>query len=111
MVNHVYWEKMMGDIEAQLDRLSKNQKSEYVLTSVINETFEKSAKCQDMINHPPHYTHASGVECIQIAEHMSFNLGNVLKYCFRHDRKGGKRDLEKARWYLNREIERVYGEG
>lgn len=30
----------------------------------------------DLINHPPHYTsHPSGVECIQITEHMRFNLG------------------------------------
>ena len=31
----------------------------------------------DEVNHPKHYTaHPSGVECIQITEHMGFNLGN-----------------------------------
>ena len=62
---------------------------------------------QDIINHPPHYTqHKSGVECIQITEHMSFCLGNVMKYVWRADEKGGLEDLKKARWYLEREISR-----
>ena len=42
----------------------------------------------DPVNHPRHYTsHPSGIECIQITEHMSFNLGNVIKYCWRADEK------------------------
>jgi hypothetical protein len=60
------------------------------------------------VNHPSHYTgHPSGVECIQIAEHMGFNLGNAIKYIWRADLKGyAIEDLEKAAWYINREIER-----
>lgn len=59
------------------------------------------------VNHPPHYTaHPSGVECITIVEWMGFNLGNVIKYVWRADQKNGIEDLEKARWYLDREIER-----
>ena len=35
---------------------------------------------KDNVNHPEHYnSHLSGVECIDIAEHMTFNLGNALK--------------------------------
>lgn len=61
----------------------------------------------DPVNHPKHYTeHPSGVECIQITEHMNFCLGNATKYIWRADLKGGVEDLEKARWYINREIER-----
>lgn len=61
----------------------------------------------DMVNHPPHYTnHPSGVECIQITEHMNFCLGNALKYIWRADLKGGVEDLKKAIFYINREIER-----
>ena len=62
----------------------------------------------DMINHPPHYTsHPSGIECIDVAEHMGFCLGNVLKYVWRADLKGNAiDDLEKARFYLDREIAR-----
>lgn len=62
----------------------------------------------DMVNHPPHYTsHPSGVECIQVTEHMNFCLGNALKYIWRSDLKGNDvQDLEKAVFYLNREIAR-----
>jgi hypothetical protein len=62
----------------------------------------------DMVNHPPHYTsHPSGVECIQITEHMGFNLGNALKYIWRADLKGSAvEDLEKAIFYINRELDK-----
>lgn len=67
----------------------------------------------DMVDHPPHYTeHPSGVECIQITEHMGFCLGNAVKYIWRADLKGDAiEDLQKARWYLDREIaKRVAGQ-
>ena len=62
----------------------------------------------DTVNHPPHYTaHPSGVECIQITEHMNFCLGNAIKYIWRADLKHDAiEDLKKAVWYVNREIER-----
>jgi hypothetical protein len=66
----------------------------------------------DLVNHPPHYTsHKSGVECIAITEHMNFCLGNALKYIWRADLKNGTQDLEKAAWYIAREIERRKAEG
>lgn len=60
----------------------------------------------DMVNHPPHYTtHPSGVECIEVAEHMSFCEGNALKYLWRDGAKGDRlEDLRKARWYIDRAI-------
>ena len=61
----------------------------------------------DPVYHPVHYTsHPSGVECIQIAEHMGFNLGNALKYIWRADLKhdDSSEDLRKARWYIDREL-------
>lgn len=62
----------------------------------------------DAVNSPGHYTsHPSGIECIQIAEHMNFNLGNALKYLWRADLKGNpEKDLKKAIWYLRRELAR-----
>lgn len=64
----------------------------------------------DMVNNPPHYKkHPSGVECIQITEHFNFNIGNAMKYLWRSDHKNGLEDLKKARWYINREIERIEG--
>ena len=60
------------------------------------------------VDHPDHYnSHPSGVECIQITEHMSFCLGNAIKYIWRADHKNNAmEDLKKAAWYINREIER-----
>ena len=60
----------------------------------------------DLINHPRHYTdHPSGVECIQITEHMNFCLGNAVKYIWRAGLKGdAAEDLKKARFYIDREI-------
>lgn len=60
------------------------------------------------INHPTHYNaHPSGIECIDVVEHMCFNLGNAAKYCWRSDHKGRPgEDLEKAIWYIRREIQR-----
>lgn len=62
----------------------------------------------DPVN-PGHYrNHPSGVECIQITEHMNFNLGNATKYIWRAGLKGAAvEDLKKARWYLDREISRL----
>jgi len=66
----------------------------------------------DKINHPFHYTsHPSGVECIQITEHFSFNIGNAIKYLWRADEKGAPLDdLKKAGWYIEREITRRINE-
>jgi len=65
-------------------------------------------KNNDSVNHPAHYTqHPSGIECIQITEHMNFCLGNAIKYIWRADLKADTaEDLEKAIWYLRRELVR-----
>ena len=62
----------------------------------------------DAVNHPKHYTeHPSGIECIQITEHMGFCLGNAVKYIWRADLKNDAiEDLKKAQWYIQREIKR-----
>lgn len=61
----------------------------------------------ERINHPAHYNnHPSGIECIEVVRHMGFNIGNVIKYCWRAGLKGSNaiEDLEKAAWYLADEI-------
>jgi hypothetical protein len=62
----------------------------------------------DPVNKPKHYTsHPSGVDCIQITEHMGFNLGNAIKYIWRADLKNDSlEDLRKAEWYIRREIQK-----
>jgi hypothetical protein len=43
----------------------------------------------DPVNNPAHYCgHPSGIECIQVTRHLSFNRGNAFKYIFRHRDKG-----------------------
>jgi len=63
----------------------------------------------DNVNHPSHYTsHPSGVEAIQITEHMNFCLGNAIKYIWRAGLKdNGIEDLQKAKWYIERELDRL----
>lgn len=66
----------------------------------------------EKVNHPNHYQ--GKIEVIDYIEEYSknypealiFNFGNVIKYVSRAPRKNGKEDLEKARWYLDRIIEK-----
>ena len=85
---------------AALDAVKEKTAREYA--DILNKQ-----KGEDLVNAPPHYrSHPSGVECIQITEHMGFNLGNAVKYIWRADLKGNSiQDLEKAVWYVQREIQ------
>lgn len=63
----------------------------------------------EQVNHPDHYRRG-GAECIDVAEQLNFNLGNVVKYIYRAGRKSGEETttaLQKALWYLQREIQRI----
>lgn len=60
----------------------------------------------DPVNHPAHYK-VGGIETIDFieAKGLTYHLGNAVKYITRADHKGNRlQDLEKARWYLDREI-------
>ena len=63
----------------------------------------------DNVNNPQHYQFSNGAQVVDITENLSFNAGNVIKYCARAGRKTASplEDLEKARFYLNREILRL----
>ena len=71
----------------------------------------------DSVNHPSHYnSHPSGIECIEIARHHNFNIGNSIKYLWRAGLKSEEgmedtdkqiEDLNKAIWYINDEIKRI----
>jgi hypothetical protein len=74
----------------------------------------------EQVNHPSHYnSNPSGVECITVVEHMTFNVGNAVKYLWRAGLKGNSdeqrakhlEDLKKAAWYVQREIEKLTKEG
>ena len=65
------------------------------------------------VNHPDHYS--GKVECIDAIEAATeglkggeaFNIGNAIKYLWRWKWKGGRQDLEKAKWYIDRVIENM----
>jgi hypothetical protein len=62
----------------------------------------------ERVNHPAHYNKSpSGVECIDVVEHCTFNVGNAIKYLWRADHKNGLEDYRKAIWYIQREIQRL----
>ena len=65
----------------------------------------------EKVNHPDHYN--QGIEAIDIIESwaLNFSLGNAIKYILRSPYKGKQiEDLEKARWYIDREINRLKDE-
>lgn len=68
----------------------------------------------DLVAHPKHYNaHPSGVECIDIVQHHSFNVGSAIKYLWRAGLKSSEpvlRDLQKARQYIEFEIQKVQTE-
>ena len=69
---------------------------------------------KEMVNHPKHYNMGK-YEAIEVIEDwkLGFNLGNVIKYISRAVHKCKENileDLKKARWYLDREIQRLEGE-
>lgn len=69
----------------------------------------------DEINHPKHYNNSPAkcicgrkIECIDITRHMNFNLGNTIKYIWRlNDKDVPLKNLKKALWYLQDEINRL----
>lgn len=62
---------------------------------------------EEKVNHPQHYGGDTTYEAIKVIEAwgLGFCLGNAVKYICRAGKKGSRlEDLEKARWYLDREI-------
>ena len=67
---------------------------------------------EEQVNHPSHYQ--QGIEPIEVIESwdLNFNLGNVIKYTLRAPYKENMvQDLEKAKWYLERELQRLKNKG
>ena len=87
--------------------LSVFTSNESVLDTINPECVKPEEPKSDPVNHPAHYK-VGGIETIDFieAKKLNYNLGNAVKYVTRADHKGNRReDLEKARWYINREIE------
>ena len=76
----------------------------------VDEIIALAINCENRVNHPSHYN--KGIETIDYIEswNMDFNTGNVIKYVTRAGYKDNKlEDLQKAKWYLERVIEKAKG--
>lgn len=72
---------------------------------------------EELINHPSHYSHDGGMECIDMMVQafgpesvIEFCKLNAFKYVFRAGSKVGApeaQDLRKAVWYLNRAADMI----
>jgi hypothetical protein len=70
----------------------------------------RAEKPVETVNHPAHYNQYQGLEVIDLVEQMNFNRGNAVKYIARAGFKAPEKELEdlkKARWYIDREIQRL----
>jgi hypothetical protein len=96
-----------GREDDPLDPATHRRKFDEVLARAV----DRPRKAADPVDHPAHYTRFPGVEVIQITEWLNFCRGNAVKYLCRAGAKGGPaqeiEDLRKARWYVDREIERI----
>jgi hypothetical protein len=101
------------DIEATRQTLDLTMAADQV-NHTIHDPLDRpyvddhAGEAPDVVNHPPHYKRG-GLECIDVIEGfgLGFRLGNAVKYILRAGHKGDRlEDLRKARWYLDREIER-----
>ena len=86
-----------------------------ILNSIFLGWLRGGGKMEEQVNknvsHPSHYN--QGIEAIDIIESwdLNFSLGNAIKYILRSPYKGKQiEDLEKARWYIDREINRLKDE-
>lgn len=112
-----YKAKVKVHNKLQKARAAKKERREEWKQSHVS-TSEKSIRetvqaAQDVVNHPSHYK-AGGIETIDFieAKQLTYNLGNVVKYVTRagiKDTATHVQDLEKAAWYLNREIQNLKG--
>lgn len=106
MIEIIHLKVIIKNCYKENGRVWRYHEDEIDLIAPLEE--EQVEMSKEKVNHPIHYNkHPSGVECITITEHMGFNLGSAIKYIWRADLKGNTiEDLEKAAWYINREIER-----
>ncbi|MCO6262849.1 DUF3310 domain-containing protein [Staphylococcus epidermidis] len=108
-------DKWLADVEA-IDGRTWTIDYSYDFYSLTNENEEPQKTLDDKVSHPTHYTYGD-IEIIDFIEQvtkdykpeLAFAIGNAIKYISRANRKNGKEDLDKARWYLNRAFEKWEG--
>ncbi|MCG1374791.1 DUF3310 domain-containing protein [Staphylococcus epidermidis] len=105
-------DKWVADVEA-IDGRTWTIDDSYDFYSLANENEPVEMTLDDKVNRPSHYTYGD-IEIIDFIEQvtkdykpeLAFAIGNAIKYISRANRKNGREDLDKARWYLNRAFEK-----
>lgn len=105
-------DKWFADVEA-IDGRTWTIDDSYDFYSLANENEPVEMTLDDKVSHPSHYTYGD-IEVVDFIEQvtkdykpeLAFAIGNAIKYISRANRKNGKEDLDKARWYLNRAFEK-----
>lgn len=96
----------IDDSECIIFDINDIDKFEKIYRRTIDDVNNKP----DNVEHPSHYTsHPSGVECIEVARHFCFDIGNAIKYLWRAGLKKEQgmsnlekeiEDCNKAIWYI-----------
>ena len=106
------WPKYCPECLPKHSKVPKKKEVQTIAEEVVKTIEESEAKTielpkkEDVINHHSHYTRGK-IEVIDFIEdqQLPYHLGNVIKYIARAGYKGDKlEDLKKARWYLDRYI-------
>jgi len=111
------WQKVGEEqLEMMVDEVDMNLQEVKELVDVVTKPRRgrpakqlSSSSSHDSVNHPVHYT-TGGIETIDYieAKQLNYHLGNVVKYVSRAGKKSATlEDLKKAKWYLDREIQRL----
>jgi len=106
---YVYYTRWFDLNKGKLKKAKKTSKPSRIIETARITKAELDALLPkpDLVNKPPHYR-AGGIETIDFieAKDLNYRLGNVVKYVSRAGKKASDpiEDLEKAAWYLNREI-------
>ena len=107
-------ERQKEDSKETVDRQKEDSSKETVQVPTDEHMDKMYGNIKhDAVNHPSHYTRGK-IEVIDFIEdqQLPYHLGNVIKYIARAGYKGDKlEDLKKARWYLDRYINEVMGNG
>lgn len=106
----IEWVKPIKDCTTAVNNLDR---SAVELGKAIREGIQKQIDGDKNVNHPSHYCDGK-IEVIDFIEDkkLGYHLGNVIKYVSRAGKKDAGRtieDLKKARWYLDRYIEKLEG--
>ena len=116
---HLIKARLNNDEEGKKSSISEMETAMLNAMQLLKCFIDRKDKEQkaESVNHPSHYnSHPSGIECIEIARHHNFNIGNTIKYLWRAGLKSEEgmedtdkqiEDLNKAIWYIKDEIKRI----